>query len=738
MPSDSRRHFAHKNKKLDREGRLLWFALEEPHESAGETPEVGGSSVEDIAKGTRGKTEQAITGEEGKSSETGEAKISNEKILESVQKMRDKIEDEHKSIQDAEEIAKEKLKGKDRAEYLKILKEFNNVLGISSVNFIKHEEVMTMLSDWDEGSVSPHVMRKFLADDVLDGQGNEILSDFDSFLANYPNKNVVNSWDQATPEEKAEFVKAASEVLPNKDIAELIKNDVEALKESIDEMQKAYAAVDQLPKDDGKGTSFWFFNVRFYSINDLYNAGKSVVEAWHKGYQERTELKSSGLAQKAGKILGWLPWGKDANIILNRELEGKNDEVKESYKKFLETRNLPFKNIEEMLEKNQNDGNRFRAVLEYAADRGWLYDFDTNTGTVFKKFSLTMGETVPDTWTDDNLHNYIRTLDEQNSQGQTKMKDQGYSRVETYEDIPPIIEVLEDELERGNYWAAHGIQKRAMEKGKQGEVSTWFAVTICRHLRENATARKYFPTDLLDDMGNIGIQHPAWTTTYFKANRKKFAAWKQKYANVKDATNFEDCGELASIVMQVEGDIKRTGVSLTQSQLDRYVAKVLATQTVNIQGHVFSIYDDKYSWYRDNYRDKATTIKVDQADDDFFGLQSEILLLGQEGIDSILYIETNGEFKHNVKAFSFFEQIFKRAESLKKPGLEKDLSNFKYEMQTVLNNYFRRKVGHGPTKELWKARTRRGTQTLLLNELKRQELISPDVYNSFFSSEPEK
>lgn len=478
------------------------------------------------------------------------------------------------------------------------------------------------------------------------------------------------------------------------------------------------------------------FGFKWYSINHVITAFTDVIDSYKKAWSQWSTLRTSEIANAVGNSLKGLPFGDQAKMTLEMELDHKNDEIKDNFKKHLEHDLATFDHCcldlpghpPSLLERNASDPNKFRAVLEYMANKGgWLYDMDVLKGTAFNR---TIKNKLPSTWLEERKIQYIRDLHQQNSRGEKSAKDEGKSRVDTYPDIPPMIEIMEDEMKRRNYWAVFGIVERAIEKGKTGETSAWLCTVIMSYLKEDPIAREYFPKGLMDQLGNIGIQSPVWLTTFFKLDRHDLRNYQKK------RLDFEEAGTLAKVITDIEKDIQSAQEEAklpritSKHRLNRLVAKVMASQTIREPGWTrpISIYKDNYVVYRNTISTTKTSIKPNDADDDFYNAYnndgSEVQLLGSDGYMTICASNTTGDLINDVKAKFFLEQLVHRYDDLNKPGLERELANYLRETQQKMRSVAVGVWVHGNNNKLPDVNFRGDNSRKLILELMSRKIIT--------------
>ena len=683
----------HIAKKLHRplgESRLLCFAdpVEgaEPAEEEADGGEDGGPDVETVeteVEGTRGEAVNVVQGSEESEGETHEPLD----ILDTHQRIEDAREKLAQLIAQQSTLRKQIKDHVPKEQQQQHLDDLYEIVGFSEnaqKNLISYGRISQLMVNFKRGGISTADFRK-----DFEEMTNVDLSFLSGMNIDEELQAIEGNSDTQIEQEAAKIALMQSVFARPEfeEVTRVISSQLAEIEESMDAVEEYAGALDeaQEKKKGGKDSmlSFWK-NIEFRSIMHYVRGGKKMIEAWQKSLEEWGQLKEAKIAQEMGGMTEWLPWGQQASRVLKRENERANDTVRDEHKEGLEALKPPFKEIPTMLNKAKNNPNHFRAILEYAADHAWLYDYDPIAGTAF---GINITEYLPNTWKEPNINEYLRELDNKNSSGQDSEKQRGYDRVSTKDSIAPIMIVLHKELQDNNYWAIHGILKRAMEKGKEGETSTWFATTLFRYLRDDPIARKYCPKDLIDDLGNIGIVHPAWTNTFWKLDRHTISKWQKTNEGVGSA------GTLGKVIATVEDHLKeQLGFLPSPAEvLDHHVANVLAGQEVVINGKTFSIFDPRYKKYRHFLNTTPTSIDAGAADDDFYNKAnrgSEVLLMGAQAFRAILDLESTGEFRNNVKAMYFLDQLIMRSENLSENGMDPNLHNaYIVEVQKKMNQW---------------------------------------------------
>jgi hypothetical protein len=431
--------------------------------------------------------------------------------------------------------------------------------------------------------------------------------------------------------------------------------------------------------------SFEIFNVKFYSAFQVWEALKQVKEAYVTAWHEGSHHKSAEFAKGIGAALEWVPFiGTDANISLKKAQDSHNEKAKNEFKDYLKSEKFTFSQLFEdgdnQLHLNHHDPNKVRAILEYAASRGWLYDLDLSAGESIKKvIGHNLAELLKD-YDEKELLNYFDTLRGENSGGRDAEIEASYKKVKNIENIPFFISEIEREMNDSNLWAAVGIAKRAVERGLEGEVIPWVMTTVMRVLRNNRPIRERASVDFFDKLGELSLYHSDSTLGSVKAHRKEYYKWSQHGSD----ENLETVGMMPSVVKDIENEIRtKTGMSFeepgkgenSQYKLDRYVAQMLATQPVEINGHQFSIFTDRYKYF--TYKELGQgEVDVGKEDEDYY---REIA--GNHRADTIVFkkifgLTGSGQLTYESRASFFAKNMFNMPGDLESRGLADAKKNY--------------------------------------------------------------
>ncbi len=443
-----------------------------------------------------------------------------------------------------------------------------------------------------------------------------------------------------------------------------------------EQLQKMGDYLDELDKKkdakDKQGSLSEPF-LEVYSINQWIGAIGNVYDSYKKAWAQWYQLKESKLSKHLGDLVDGLPMSDRAKITLEMELDHKNDETKDNFKKHLEHDLADFDHVvgghghHSLLDQHKEDPNHFRGTLEYMASKAWLYDFDIKNRVVFG-IPLKVGVNLPANWTDKRVQEYLRDLEQKQSSGEKSEAERGKSRVNNYSDIPPMIDVMQDELERNNYWATYGILERIAEKGKYPNSPIWASVTILNHIRDNPNAKKFFPKKLTDKLGTSGLEY-GMIHKFFKLDRHPIARFQN------GGVPFERAGNFASIVSAVERRLIALSGLPSRDKLEpwqknllhKQVSEVLASQTVKVMSHghevSVNIFDDnppEFREYREFLENFDNTFKAKDLDDDYVNPsqpEAELSLGSSNYFFALLETASEGAFKTGQKGKMFMEKL---------------------------------------------------------------------------------
>lgn len=428
------------------------------------------------------------------------------------------------------------------------------------------------------------------------------------------------------------------------------------------------------------------------SVLQLVEGGKLWWNAYKDAFHESVHHGGALVASHMGKLTKVLPFGQDVDIVLERNLDSSDDEEKEKYLNYLKRLSPEFTELigvhghHSIIAENAHNGNRARAVLHYAASRGWLYDIDEPTAESKEHRILgwKLKDLVPKDWNDNRIGNYFTTLREENESGLESEMKKGKAKVQTNENIPFFIKEIDTDLDNGNIWYARGIAERAIERGLISETSPWLAVTFLRHLSENDVLRKYIPQKALDKFGDLAFYKSAFTLGFFKGERPQLKEW------VTSGGHISKAGTLGSVVALIEEDIRIKSPDVdweskkrTIDSLDRAIAKVLAGNTLKFtQGYV-TIMDKRYDSYRQSDKIAAQgdlSPGIKDEDPDYFTQITDNVLMGEAPVKELMQGNGRGSFTNEIKLSSWLGGVVHLNRDLNEKGLGEQAKNFRREM----------------------------------------------------------
>lgn len=719
----SHQHIALFQLDLSRERRLLCFATDDHSKSEPKSSEHSEASeaTDDTVESRQNETASQAQDVLGGNEDAEKKKIDPLDVASKIQDLEKKASDFQGNLTEIESLAR-KHSGDGRVqEVVDSIAEYKKNMAMMIANAGVIHQFMNTVGKWQ----SDEFQRP--TDYVANLNSGLQMANLQPIELPLHLAETARQWDELSTAEKRVLYQEVDEFVRQEvKIDELIgccSDHVEDMEAAYKEAQGLYNAlqeVDTSPGERGNWRKLLSnFGIQFYSLKQIGLGVKKYWDAFNRAKEQWDERKSSDVAQKVGQNLGWLPFGKQVNSVLDSDVENKHNEERDEFKKYLESKNFQYDDAYEELKRQQGQPNKMRAVVEYMAENGWLYEFDRKNRTAFG-----LEISLPDSWNAGVVDSYMIQLALKDSEGQDKMKKRGKDLVGTAEGIPPIIEELESELKLKNYWSCYGILETAYDKGKIGESGTWVATTIMRYIRDDEHARKYFPKDLMDQLGNLGISHPAWTNTFFKVDRNAITEWQK----TDDAERFSEAGNLAEAISMIEEEVdKRLPNAFKgpngRNEKNQFIAQILAAQVVTKNGQTFSIFDERYDKYRKTILNSPTTTEPGNADDDFYGNISDALLIGQDGFTAILNTGSTGDFANETKARSYWDQIIELYEKLQDTDAAA-FTSYQREMRKKFDTYFEEHIADDTRKsDKWRSFKRRGASEPFVFELEAKGLL---------------
>ncbi len=448
--------------------------------------------------------------------------------------------------------------------------------------------------------------------------------------------------------------------------------------------------------------------IEWFTPAQVLGALKEIKESYMEAYHAWSHHKQAGLARSMGHMVEWAPFGERTQTYLEKRANSSDDKQKNEFKEYLEQLHPNFKQLfygnDSLLNtEGQRDSNHARAILEYGASYGFLYDLDDSAT---KEDKTVLGHSLAHLmhdYDDKRLRDYYHSLRSQNASGRESNIKHGEERVHDIESPPEFIHELEHELHEVNIWEAVGIVKRAIDRGLWSEISPWILTTVTRNLRENQALREHMPVNALDKLGGLTFYRAGgWTAGFFKGKRKDIHKW------LKTGKGIEDSGLVqGQTIYEIEQDIKHsTGEDFAshsdKADLDHLVAKVLTTMTLKGDVKMLSgkkvhfktpvtIFADKYKEYRTGGHISGqgnTAPGIDKEDPDYYTTPGDNLLSGAIPVSEILAPTGGGKFQNEAFAQNYIGSILKVYRGLKEDGLSGEARAFRKEMGRKLTTHF--------------------------------------------------
>lgn len=690
-----------------REGREVWFSSaaapahgEAGHDEHGEhTHDVHAATnrLHGVQHDTHDRLHGALHGED--------KRLTNKGTIERLQHMSKNVDNLVKTLSSAQSLIEKSVDKNKQAEHIETLEANTSFLKDGLQTLAAWERGMQGVDQWESGRMSPPVFFQNIA--PIFTQGNKTgkqMSVNDALQKFYKLHPDAMNWEGLNDSTRIFIANITAD-----SIRDYVNSYLSKLEKALQDQEEYLKSLEKAKESVQVAKGGLGLGLEFFSINEFIKLGtesvKNVYEAFKKAREEWMQLKIAGLSHILGEFTRHLPFGEDAQQTLAGTLMHKDDEVKEHYVKHLEADLAPFDHMIDthgpgsgLLSKNKSDGNRFRGSLEYMAKKGWLYEIDHANQTVMGH-KLIPGQTLPSTWTDVMVREYLNDLEKKNQKGQTDEKDRGYARVDYIEAIPPIIDIVKDEMKSGNYWAVWGIMDRTIKKAKIGHATAWATLTVYDYIRKDPLARRYFPIQLADRIGNQHIGSYSWSSAFFVLDRFKCLNYQKKTADDQAAAdkNFSEAGSVPKVMTEIGKRIDEQEAiahgknHLNENKKQELIAKIMAATTIKLPGWKdgISIFHQDFNWYRKPFRKVEGSFDPKSTDDDFYRELSDMVLLGKGPITTLMRIGTQGSFEHGARPKMYMMQLLKCLHNLEKNATATEQNTFKNETQEVLEYAFK-------------------------------------------------
>ncbi|OGJ58416.1 hypothetical protein A2635_02650 [Candidatus Peribacteria bacterium RIFCSPHIGHO2_01_FULL_51_9] len=649
-------------------------------------------------------------------------------VGEGIESLRSNLTAAHRKLQETYEWYKDIMPSEFKNKFLKT----EAFLSMQLTALTRWSEALAIIAKFKKGEMAPDAFGLWLTENIqktgIQGEEQkrwkEIMQRLDDMLRQRKKNNPITklaldklygidvsamqnpSTRDEIKQEIPALIEETQRIVPFDELNALIQQNVATIEAVFpqEKLNEFYAGVNDIQKklkdiQDDKTVSqaerqgfFASIGIRFYSAYEIFEAFSMVTKAYQESFKEHTHLKASGLAQSVGNVARFLPFAGDIQQTLDLQLDKANDEVKDGFVNFLKNRRVTFRGLFDPggeLDRNKHDPNRARAVLEYAASRGFLWDIEDSDNRTMIVAEIPLRSILPSQWSEAQKKSYYQGLRSQNASGQQEERKKGETLVASAETIPVIIDEIHREMQKRHFWSAFGMMEVAMKKAKVGHVNPWLTTTIFMEMSKGDTI-KYIPKGFIDQIGGLGLGQPGFTMQFFKFDKDSIYAWRERRARGADVP-ISEAGRIGSLIATIEKEF----AGATEEEKAELVAKVLAGQLVKYNGKHFSIFEDKYNTYRRDVVMRAPYVGAPnmQADPDFFGEESEVLLYGPTGIKEILS-NSNESAKYLDKAENFLRTVLERYDKLDEAGqtdpkMAQAAKEFQEDMQEKFEEYMR-------------------------------------------------
>lgn len=457
--------------------------------------------------------------------------------------------------------------------------------------------------------------------------------------------------------------------------------------------------------------------------------------------KEVRKRKSIGRITRAalgiGRVAAFLPGtgGQDLINVLEEQQQKKNDEIKDDFKKELgdPRKDYGFKDMfgdgkgsPGLLKTclSLHDTNRSRAIIEFAASKGMLFDIDSESWeTYILPGGIRFQDAMPSEWNGTQMSTYFENQQFANRQGAEAATKAGETLVKGRNSFDGYTDPFEGAVNGMSLWFAKGIANQALSKVKNGHMSAMLTLIVLKAWETNPLFRKYVPSEWLDRLAGDHKQMFIGMIKYDQGHLLAGArdAYKKgatvtsdlAHANANEHDPTKPQPRLGPLVVAIRNHLIEKDPSLaskdkdTEKELMETTAKVMASQTVKLKnGTYVSIYDPALAPYQITYgANEMRGANVQAMGDDHFIERSEITHGTVEVMKSVGAVGQDG-FVHGEKARYYFshiidnyEELLMRAAEQKKKNsanaleLETAAAQFKNFINPQLNEWVKEALG---------------------------------------------
>ncbi len=497
------------------------------------------------------------------------------------------------------------------------------------------------------------------------------------------------------------------------EIAQDISHLTTAVGGELRELQEISDVIAEEYKNSGLAnqTNRFEWVVKRYSLNDLLVGSKNVLQAIKDSWKRNDKRRQAEASLMFGRLFNFLPGSDEVQHILRQTLQAEENKAKKDFMEYLEANRTTLEYIlgpdgkSGLLQQVRHNPTLFMATVEYMANKGWLYKFDQDTGTLFDHYQLKPGTTLPAGWSDAEKANYFDDLQVKYSKGRDGQREDGKRRGKDILSNTDAIKAFNNQLGEMNYWGAIGVVEGMWEKAKNGQSSMLATVMFMHELRQDSKQaknfRKYLPYQVLDKT-SFAIQSLAYGPTLLKFEKDQISAYQEN-----PEIGFHKAGVLAEAIVMLEEEITAAQARARRSDfskkrpLQEVVAMALAGQVLKAEDYGWdtsiSIFDPKYRDYRSEF-EKQANMDPTKADATYYKRLdggSEAILMKQDSLLKMLSTTNSGQFQYADIAEQMLEQILDRDDDFKmedkislRSGTAEAYRKFKQEVGDRMANAF--------------------------------------------------
>jgi hypothetical protein len=469
--------------------------------------------------------------------------------------------------------------------------------------------------------------------------------------------------------------------------------------------------------------------LEWMTLYEWYEAFNEVIESIKEVRKRKSRGRIARAALKIGHVAALIPGlgGSDLVNVLDEQQQAKNDEVKDAFLKELKNNRVDYgfaelfgdgKSKKGLLAyyHQMGDTNRTRAILEFAAGKGLLYEVGVGSAETFMlPGRIPFRELMPGEWTDNQVSTWFGNLQFMNTQGMIAQEKAGEDYVKGRATVDGYLQPFKGAVRGLSLWFAKGIANRALIKVKEGEMSALLTLAVLKEWETNELFRQYVDMEWLDRIAGDSKQLAIGMLKYDKAHLIEGARGAKNPRNVThNLAKAHDEGKegrqrlgplvvaIRNYVLQKDPTLRPApGDEVAETKFESIVAQVIACKTVELSnGKWVSIFEPTLRPYHIQYEpNEMRDAAVDKIGDDFFIERSEIINSTAEVMQYVGKVRDEG-FAEPTKARYFFSHIIDTYEELIGFGatdesLARAAQNFKDKLGPNLDQWATRNLQAG-------------------------------------------